>query len=241
MRQYGETKMEGTRQSKGRKPANSVISGPLPLLVTPWTEDAKLDIEVLVREAEYVMGFGVGGIIWPTAGEVLWNLSAIEYESGLRALAMAARATTVIATCPGLDSTSAVERVKIVQRIVGETGASMAVLARPPNDAADQAAIAAHYEAVAKAARIPVVIQTFNDGNSPLPDVGLLARLSREHPDVYGCVKEDAPGLVANGRMAELRRNPEIRTVFSILTISSTRLSRLTMPCADRTSTSSKN
>ena len=215
MRQYGETKMEGTRQPKGRKPANSVISGPLPLLVTPWTEDARLDIEVLVGEAEYVMGFGVGGIIWPTAGEVLWNLSAIEYESGLRALAMAARATTVIATCPGLDSASAVERVKIVQRIVGETGASMAVLARPPNDAADQAAIAAHYEAVAKAARIPVVIQTFNDGNSPLPDVGLLARLSREHPDVYGCVKEDAPGLVANGRMAELRRNPEIRTVFS--------------------------
>lgn len=215
MRQYGETKMEGTRQPKGRKPANSVISGPLPLLVTPWTEDAKLDIEVLVREAEYVMGFGVGGIIWPTAGEVLWNLSAIEYESGLRALAMAARATTVIATCPGLDSASAVERVKIVQRIVGETGASMAVLARPPNDAADQAAIAAHYEAVAKAARIPVVIQTFNDGNSPQPDVTLLVRLAHDYPEVFGYVKEESPGGKVNARMAELLRHHEIKMVFS--------------------------
>lgn len=211
--------MEEIAKTQGRESPRASLSGPCPLLVTPWTETAELDIEVLVKESEYVTGFGVGGIIWPTAGEVLWNLSAVEYESGLRALATRAvdkgwKAVT-IATCPGEDSESAVARVRIAQRISDETGATMAILARPPNNATDQAAIAAHYEAVAKAARMPVVIQTFNDGNSPQPDVALLVRLARAHPGVFGCVKEESPGLKVNGRIAELLRHPEIGTVFS--------------------------
>ena len=209
------------------------MNGPFPLLVTPWTEDAKLDIEVLVKEEDYVAGCGVGGIIWPTAWEVLRNLSAEEYEAGLRALAtnartlgarasclrnhreLEARAPTLVAVCPGIDSVSAQDRVRVAQHIADETGASMAILARPPDDAADQNAIAAHYEALAKVARMPVVIQTFNEGKSPQPDVGLLARLARDHPGIYGWVKEESPGLMVNGRMAELLRHPEIKMVFS--------------------------
>ena len=195
--------------------ADCPIRGPYPLLVTPWTEDAWLDIDILVREAEYVAGCGVGGIIWPTAGEVLWNLSTEEYEAGLRALAAVKETPRLVATCPGKTSAEALGRAALVQRIADETGARMALLARMPDDAADQAAIEAHYRALAGVVRMPVIIQTFNDGKSPQPDIEVLVRLARDFPETYGWVKEESPGGKVNARMAELRRHPEIKTVFS--------------------------
>ncbi len=133
--------------------ADFPIRGPYPLLITPRTEDARLDIDILVREAEYVAGCGVNGLIWPPASEVMGTLSAEEYEAGLRALA--------------------------------------------------------------DVVRMPVVIQTFNDGKSPQPDIEVLVRLARDFPETYGWVKEESPGGKVNARMAELRRYPEIKTVFS--------------------------
>ena len=191
------------------------IAGPYPLLVTPWTEDAKLDTDVLVREARYVASFDVGGFIWPTAGEVLWNLSTEEYEAGIRVLATIEGARKIVATCPGKTSAEALARAALVQRIADETGARMGLLARMPDDAADQAAIEAHYRALAGIVRMPVIIQTFNDGKSPQPDVKVLVRLARDYPAIYGYVKEESPGGKVNSRMEELLRHPEIKTVLS--------------------------
>lgn len=198
--------------------ADCPIRGPYPLLVTPWTEEARLDIDILVREAEYVAGCGVNGLIWPPASEVMGTLSAEEYEAGLRALAewvAGAASPRVVAVCPGHDSAEVLERARTVQCIANETGACMGLLARMPDDAADQTAIEAHYRALAGVVRMPVVIQTFNDGKSPQPDVELLVRLARDYPAIYGYVKEESPGGKVNARMAELLRHPEIKTVLS--------------------------
>ena len=198
--------------------ADFPIRGPYPLLITPWTEDARLDIDILVREAEYVAGCGVNGLIWPPASEVMGTLSAEEYEAGLRALAewaAGAASQRVMAVCPGHDSAEALERARTVQCIADETGARMGLLARMPDDAADQAAIEAHYRALAGVVRMPVIIQTFNDGKSPQPDIEVLVRLARDFPETYGWVKEESPGGKVNARMAELLRHPEIKTVFS--------------------------
>ena len=145
-------------------------------------------------------------------------LSAEEYEAGLRALAewvAGAASPRVVAVCPGHDSAEVLERARTVQCIANETGACMGLLARMPDDAADQTAIEAHYRALAGVVRMPVVIQTFNDGKSPQPDVELLVRLARDYPAIYGNVKEESPGGKVNARMAELLRHPEIKTVFS--------------------------
>ncbi len=198
--------------------ADCPIRGPYPLLVTPWTEDARLDIDILVREAGYFAGCGVNGLIWPPASEVMGTLSAEEYEAGLRALAewvAGAASPRVVAVCPGHDSAEVLERARTVQCIANETGACMGLLARMPDDAADQTAIEAHYRALAGVVRMPVIIQTFNDGKSPQPDVELLVRLARDYPAIYGYVKEESPGLKVNVRMAQLLEHPEIKTVFS--------------------------
>ena len=62
---------------------------------------------------------------------------------------------------------------------------------------------------------MPVIIQTFNDGKSPQPDVKVLVRLARDYPAIYGYVKEESPGGKVNSRMEELLRHPEIKTVLS--------------------------
>jgi len=199
---------------------DSPVSGPYPLLVTPWTDDAKLDVAVLVKEADYVDSCGAGGIIWPPASEVLGNLGTAEFEEGVRALAERSVAKAyrarVTAVCPGKTSAAAVDLVRRVQKIADATGAKMGILARPPDDATNQVMILEHYRALAKATRLPVIVQTFNGAhNSPQPDVGVIVRLAREFPGVYGYVKEESPGGKVNARMAELVKHPEIKAVLS--------------------------
>lgn len=198
--------------------AAAVLEGPFPLLCTPWTEQAELDVPVLVKEAKYVNDVGVGGIIWPTAPEVNDLDESGEFEKGLTALANASvadgYAAWVVSICSATNTETAVSRVKRVDAIAKATGAKMAILARPPDNAKDDADMERHYRTLAKATTLPIIIQTYN-GKSPQPSVELLVRLAKEFPDNLGYVKEESPGLQVNGRMERLVADPAIKTVFS--------------------------
>ena len=200
--------------------AAAVLEGPFPLLVTPWREDARLDLPVLIREAEYVNAAGAGGLIWPSSPEINDLESTGDYAAGLMALAErsvrkgAAFTARVTAVCSGDVADDGVRRAALIESVAERTGAKMAILARPPDDATDQAMMVEYYRAVAKATTQPVIIQTYN-AKSPQPEVGLLVSLAREFPGVYGYVKEESPGLLVNGRMEELLRHAEIKGVFS--------------------------
>ena len=198
--------------------AAAVLEGPFPLLCTPWTEQAELDVPVLVKEAKYVNDAGVGGIIWPTAPEVNDLDESGEFEKGLTALANASvadgYAAWVVSICSATNTETAVSRVKRVDAIAKATGAKMAILARPPDNAKDDADMERHYRTLAKATTLPVIIQTYN-GKSPQPSVELLIRLAKEFPENLGYVKEESPGLQVNGRMERLVADPAIKTVFS--------------------------
>ena len=198
--------------------AAAVLEGPFPLLCTPWTEQAELDVPVLVKESKYVNDAGVGGIIWPTAPEVNDLDEAGEFEKGLTALAKASvadgYAAWIVAICSATNTETAVSRVKRVDAIAKATGAKMAILARPPDNAKDDADMERHYRTLAKTTTLPIVIQTYN-GKSPQPSVELLIRLAKEFPENLGYVKEESPGLQVNGRMEQLVADPAIKTVFS--------------------------
>lgn len=187
--------------------AAAVLEGPFPLLITPWSETAKLDLPVLVKEADYVNAQGVGGIIWPTAGEVTSLEKTGEYENGIAALAERAvkghYQARITAVCPGKDSATAINRVRTVEAIAKRTGAKMAILARPPDDAKDQNMMLAHYRTLAKETTLPVIIQTYN-GKSPQPSIDILVQLHKEYPQIYFCIKEESPGQIVNKRMRQL-------------------------------------
>ena len=197
----------------------AALKGFFPLLLTPYTERAELDVPVLVREAEFAAEKGAAGIIWPTAGEVETLESLGEYRAGLEALAVAAAEgrfkATLTAICPGKTSSQAIERAKFACGLGKRHGLEIASLARPPDDATNQTMMAEHYRALGHAVDCPVIIQTYNK-KSPQPDVKLLIDLAAEFPGVYGWVKEESPGLQVNGRMKELlAASPVIKTVFS--------------------------
>ena len=198
--------------------AAAVLEGPFPLLCTPWTEKAELDVPVLVKESKYVNDAGVGGIIWPTAPEVNDLDESGEFEKGLTALANASvadgYAAWIVSICSATNTETAVSRVKRVDAIAKVTGAKMAILARPPDNAKDDADMERHYRTLAKATTLPIIIQTYN-GKSPQPSVELLIRLAKEFPENLGYVKEESPGLQVNGRMERLVADPAIKTVFS--------------------------
>ncbi len=200
--------------------AGARLEGPFPLLLTPWTEDAHVDIPVLIKEAEYVDAAGAGGLIWPSAGERGEIIAAGDYEAGLEALV--ARSVEkdrpfrarVVAIVSGEDTAQGVAQAAAVDRLAKKYGAELVILARPADDCTDQASILAYYHALAKATDQTIIIQTFN-GKSPQPSVETLVELIREHPKNYGYVKEESPGLQVNGRMEQLLRRREIKGVFS--------------------------
>ncbi|MGN0847043.1 MAG: dihydrodipicolinate synthase family protein [Kiritimatiellia bacterium] len=195
------------------------MRGPFPLLCTPWTAEGALDCEVLAKEAAFVSACGAAGVVWPTAGEVDDLVREGEYVKGLDALAArAARpdfAACLTAVCPGGTSAQALDRVREVNAAMGRHNVEMAILARPPDDARTQTEIEAHYRQLARIAKCPVIIQTYN-GKSPQPDVALLVRLAKDYPAVHGFVKEESPGGKVNARIAQLvAAKPAIKTVFS--------------------------
>lgn len=197
----------------------ATLRGPFPLLVTPWTEDAKLDVPTLVKEAEFVNRSGAGGVIWPTAGEVLGNLSMDEYRRGLDALAARAAKpdfkARLTAVCPGKAPADALTRARLVNELQKKHNVEMALLARPPDNATNEAAIVEYYRKLGEVAECPVIIQTFN-GKSPQQSVESIVKLAKEFPHVYGWVKEESPGGSVNDRMAKLvAAKPAIKTVFS--------------------------
>lgn len=200
------------------EPCKRVLKGPHPLLVTPFNEDATVDVPVLLKEADYLDAQGVGGMIWPTAGELQGIVASGSYEPGLRALAEHAAKRNyhakIVAICSGTNSTQEVELASQVDAIARATGATMAILARPPDNATNQTMIVDHYRAMAKVTTLPVIIQTYN-GKSPQPEISTLVSLFKEFPLNYGYVKEESPGLTVNDRMRELLKRPETKGVFS--------------------------
>ena len=198
--------------------ASAVLQGPFPLLVPPYDAEGRIDTPVLLKEADYVVAQGVGGIIWPSAGAVEAIAASGGYEASVKALAehavKAGYKVPVVAVCSGTNSAAAVARVAAVERIAKETGAKMAILARPNDDAKDQEAMLEHYRAIGRTTTLPVIVQTYN-GKSPQPSVENLVRLMKEFPEVYGYVKEESPGLQVNDRMREILSHPETKGVFS--------------------------
>jgi len=199
--------------------ADDRLEGPFPLLLTPWTEEARLDIPVFLKEAEYVDACGVGGMIWPSAGERAEVVAAGDYEAGLDALVarsvekgrpFKSRITAIVS---GTNTAQGVEQASVVERLAKKHRAKLVILARPADDCTNQVMILDYYRALAKATTQTVIIQTFN-GKSPQPSVETLVDLARQH-SIYGYVKEESPGLQVNGRMEELLRHREIKGVFS--------------------------
>ena len=198
--------------------SNNSLSGPFPLLCTPYTEKGEVDCAVLAKEARFVADRGANGDVWPAAKEAISLLTEEEERRGLEAIAAAleGRDAWFCPCCPGTNTADTVRRVKVAEEIAAaHPNLRMTMLVRMANDAKDDADYRRHYEAVAAAVSHPVIVQTYN-GIGPLPSAPLLVDLAKRYPETYGWYKVEGTGAGIVELMEKLvASRPTVKTVFT--------------------------
>ena len=195
------------------------MKGPFPILSTPYFEDGSIDYDGLGREVRFVCESGCPGCIWGQSNDAVDLLSTEEKFKCFEKCASAAEGLDITLAL-GANGSNTVEMLMMateIERIAARhPRARMAMVSRPPDNVRSQEDIESAWEALAKVAKRPVIFQTFGTPNTPTPDVSLLVRLSEQHPDIYGYIKEEASGYGAVERMYEENRyRPALKTLMA--------------------------
>lgn len=127
-------------------------------LVTPFKADKSLDIETLKQLTESFIQKGVTGLVaCGTTGEY-YALNELEREAVLTTIAGVAKGrVTLIAGINDLSTEGACVRAKQAK----DLGYEGLMLSPPPYSLPDQAGVIAHYETVAAATDLPIVMYNF--------------------------------------------------------------------------------
>jgi dihydrodipicolinate synthase/N-acetylneuraminate lyase len=203
----------------GEEASPRLIRGAYPILTTPYLADGAVDYASLVREAEWADAAGVDGIIWPQSDDSIDLLTTDEKKRGMSALAEKSAAFRA-RLCLGVQGRGTAEMLELarhVEELATRHDPRIVFISRPADDCRTQEDLERYYDALAKVARRPVIIQTYNGDKCPAPTVELLVKLATRHPATYGWTKEEVrDGFEANRRMkAELAAKPPLKTVFS--------------------------
>lgn len=157
--------------------------GVFPIVPTPFAESGELDIESQRRVIDCMVDQGNDGICLLANYSEQFALSDSERETLLDVcMAQNAGRLPVFVTCSHYSTRIACERGRRAEA----AGASMLMLMPPYHGAlmkADEAGVFEHFQAVAEAVSIPIMVQ-----DAPLSGVQLsvrfLARLARELPQI---------------------------------------------------------
>lgn len=178
--------------------ASEPFSGVFPIAPTPFTERGELDLEGKRRVLDCMIDQGVDGICILANYSEQFLLSDDERQTLLElSLEQVAGRVPVIVTCSHFSTQIAAARA----RAAAQAGARMLMLMPPYHGAglrADEKGMLEHFQRIAEAAGIPIMVQ-----DAPLSGVSLsvpfLARLAREVPLVR-YFKIEVPGTAAKLR-----------------------------------------
>ena len=166
------------------------LEGAIPALITPFTPDNRIDAEGFRKNIEFTVNGGVSAIVpCGTTGESA-TLSAAEHMH-LVDLAVEYSKVPVIA---GTGSNNTVESIEYT-RHAADAGADAALVITPYYNKPTQAGLKAHFEKIADASDIPIVLYNVPSRTSVDLSVKTIASLAK-HPNIIG-IKE------ATGDMAK--------------------------------------
>ncbi len=195
------------------------MRGPFPILSTPYHEDGSVDYESLKRGVRFTIGGGCPGVIWCQSNDAVDLLTFDEKVKGYEACAEAMQGVNGMMTfgCNGVDKSQMLRETAAVEQIAKKyPRTNIAIITRPPSEGKTLDDVRAYYEAQAKVAQRPVIIQTVVNQTCPSPTVEMLIDLATKYPSIYGYIKEESGGLKANDNMIkENAAKPIIHTVFS--------------------------
>lgn len=158
-------------------------TGVFPIVPTPFSETGELDIESQRRVIDCMIDQGNDGICVLANYSEQFALSDLERETLLDVcMEHNAGRLPVIVTCSHYSTRIACERARRAEA----AGASMLMLMPPYHGALlkpDEDGVFEHFQAVAEAVSIPIMVQDAPLSGVQLP-VRLLARLAREIPQI---------------------------------------------------------
>jgi 4-hydroxy-tetrahydrodipicolinate synthase len=175
--------------------------------VTPFGDDTEIDADSLRNQLDFCVEAGAAGIVHPVMASEFFTLTD-EERLGMMPLVtrqVAGRIPVVLGVAA--TSTQGARRFAAAARDAGAD----AVIAMPPyvtRYAADD--VLRYFEAVARAAEVPVFVQ--NAGVAAMNPATLL-KLVREVPGVHYVKEEVAPAHHNIARLAEARE-PGLRGIF---------------------------
>ena len=168
---------------------SEMLSGIVPILMTPVLEDESLDSDSMRRQVEFVLGYGVTALGFGFASEGLRSTEA-ENDAALSVVVdqVGSRALT-FAHVPAGSTAAAIQRIKVATAL----GAGAVMLPAPILASNTEAALFSYYAAVAQATDTPIIVQDAPFLNGTEFSVGLLERLAREIDQVVALKIESVP------------------------------------------------
>lgn len=158
------------------------LKGVFPAMATPLTPEEKIDETSLKKLVHYLIDGGIHGIVaLGSTGEFPAMNESMRQQVMETTLAEANGKVPVLIGCgePGTQRT--VEQVKIA----GKTKAAAVLVAVPYYFNMDQPAVLRHYQTVADASSLPVVIYNFPQMTKVAFTADTVAKLA-EHPNIIG-------------------------------------------------------
>lgn len=187
---------------------DTLLEGVWNIVPTPFTDDGSLDVPSLAMLTDFVIDRGVDGMtILGVLGEAA-KLTDAERLTVIEGVVEAAAGRVPI--CVGVSAPSTARAIGYASE-AQQRGAHSVMLAPPQLARPNDAAVRAHYLAVAAATDLPVVVQDHPASSGVWMSVELLLGLASSSPRLRVIKLEDEPTPPKAGRL--LAADPTLRVL----------------------------
>lgn len=177
------------------------LRGCIPIVVTPFDEEHRVDEESLRTQVEYLVAGGVHGLATPGIAGEGYKLSDAERDRVAEVvIAAAAGRVPVVVSADGGGTLVAAERARRAARL----GADALMVLPPSFVVPDAAGVMRYYLAVAEAAGVPIMVQDAPQLTGVALPAPLLVRLARECPLISSVKIEGTPAGPKTGEILQL-------------------------------------
>ena len=190
----------------GGPSTEALLQGVWNIVPTPFVDDGSLDVPSLSTLTDFVIDRGVDGMtILGVLGEAA-KLTDAERSTVIEAVVD--RAAGRVPICVGVSAPSTARAIGYA-REAQERGAHSVMLAPPQLARPNDAAVRAHYLAVADAIELPIVVQDHPASSGVWMTAELLLELAAANPRLRVIKLEDEPTPPKAGRL--LAADPSLR------------------------------
>ena len=160
------------------------LRGVFPIGQTPFTEDDKLDLDLLANEVKFCNHYKVHGFAWPQIASGWTTLSEQERLSGAEAILGAGKGGKTTLVIGVQTQGNDLSRAVMYAKHAAKNGAD-AIVSLPPENADDKAMIE-YYKTIGGATELPLMVQSQGSMS-----VDLVVEMAKQIPTMKA-VKDEA-------------------------------------------------